>query len=615
MNRLLVLIPVLLVFLFSSSTFALPNNELEELKKKIQKILKENQVPGASISLVNRDGLIWAGGIGIADLSTDTVATGDTLFRVGSTSKSFTALSVLSLVEEGRIDLDTPIRELIPEFEFSNPWSVTTPISTAMLLEHTTGFDDMRLREFFKVDDPSLTLEMGLAFGLNSRVSRWKPGTHYSYANSGPAVAAYIVEKLTGKTFEEYTRESVLKPLEMNKSMFTMPQDPNSLSKGYESDLSERKYVHITLRPSGALNSTAIEMANYLDMMINRGNFKGRQIFSPQTIERMERPTTTLAAKAGFDQFGYGLGNETTIEDGHVWHGHDGLIHGFITICRYSPTLGLGYFISLNKPNSAVEKVSELIAHTLTRGKIKTKPEVSALSPNDISQITGYYKQASSRNELSSFVDPFTNVMMVSAESKRIVIEGLINGEKIELLPVTNRSFRLEKEPIATHFLVEEEGYTYIQSNKNLIKSSFLSTWAPITLAIFSLVILISFVLFALLWVPGKLLGKFKSISLRAIYPQLAASLSFFGLFIIPAIITSSPKDFISVTPATLTIFTLSLSFAFFTSFSVYRQIIDIKEVGKLKVKPYDFMVTLSCSIIFIYFLRCGLIGMRLWAY
>ena len=83
------------------------------------------------------------------------------------------------------------------------------------------------------------------------KVSRWKPGTHYSYSNSGAAIAAYIVEKLTSKTFEEYTRESVFKPLEMNKSLYTIPPDTNSLSKGYKSDMSEREYAHITLRPQG----------------------------------------------------------------------------------------------------------------------------------------------------------------------------------------------------------------------------------------------------------------------------------------------------------------------------------------------------------------------------
>ena len=77
--------------------------------------------------MVDRDGLIWAGGIGKADLSTGKEVTEDTLFRVGSTSKSFTALSVLTLVEQDRLDLNTPIKELIPQFEFSNPWSDITP--------------------------------------------------------------------------------------------------------------------------------------------------------------------------------------------------------------------------------------------------------------------------------------------------------------------------------------------------------------------------------------------------------------------------------------------------------------------------------------------------------
>ena len=92
----------------------------------------------------------------------------------------------------------------------------------------------------------------------------------------------------------------------------------------------------------------------------------------------MEQPTTTLAAKAGFNQFGYGLGNETTIEAGHVWHSHDGLVHGFITICRYSSTLGLGYFIPLISRIVLLRKF-KLIAHTLVQGKTKRNQEATLL--------------------------------------------------------------------------------------------------------------------------------------------------------------------------------------------------------------------------------------------
>ncbi|MBT8059178.1 MAG: beta-lactamase family protein, partial [Gammaproteobacteria bacterium] len=98
---------------------------IEELGVRIQGILEENRIPGASIALVNRDGVIWADGVGKADLAADVDATADTLFRVGSISKSFNALAVMTAVEAGLLDLDTPIREAAPDVAFENPWQDT----------------------------------------------------------------------------------------------------------------------------------------------------------------------------------------------------------------------------------------------------------------------------------------------------------------------------------------------------------------------------------------------------------------------------------------------------------------------------------------------------------
>ena len=91
-----------------------------------------------------------------------------------------------------------------------------------MLMEHTTGFDDLHFPEW--VDDPEITLAEGLARHPHSRVSRWQPGTHMSYSNSGPSIAAYVVEKITGKDFEDYVREHVFDPLGMESSTFHLPR-------------------------------------------------------------------------------------------------------------------------------------------------------------------------------------------------------------------------------------------------------------------------------------------------------------------------------------------------------------------------------------------------------
>ena len=97
-----------------------------------------------------------------------------------------------------------------------------------------------------------MTLAEGLAYNPGSRVSRWRPGTHMSYSNSGPAIAAYVVEKITGKAFEDYVREHVFAPLGMDSSTFRFPRDAALLAKGYEADgVREAGYDHIIVRPSG----------------------------------------------------------------------------------------------------------------------------------------------------------------------------------------------------------------------------------------------------------------------------------------------------------------------------------------------------------------------------
>jgi CubicO group peptidase (beta-lactamase class C family) len=202
----------------------LPARDLTELQERLSGILKEANTPGMGVVIANRDGIVWSAGIGLADVAAGKPATSTTLFRIASVSKTFVALAVLKLVEEGKLSLDAPVKGLVPEVAFANPWEATDPVRVAHLLEHTTGWDDIHPKEFAHSDPKPMTLAQGLAIGPESRTSRWRPGTRFSYSNAGPAVAAAIVEKLTGKRFEDYVKETFFDPLGMSTADYFYSQ-------------------------------------------------------------------------------------------------------------------------------------------------------------------------------------------------------------------------------------------------------------------------------------------------------------------------------------------------------------------------------------------------------
>ncbi len=172
-----------------------PPRTIPELESRIRAVLERTHTPAIGIALVTRDSVLWVAGLGKADVASGRDADAETLFRIGSTSKAFVSLLVLMLQQEGKLRLDDPVRRHAPEIEFQNPWEATDPIRIVNLLEHTTGWDDLALRDYAN-NDSTLTLQQGLGYTPRTRRSRWRPGTRVAYCNSGPPVAAYIAEQL-----------------------------------------------------------------------------------------------------------------------------------------------------------------------------------------------------------------------------------------------------------------------------------------------------------------------------------------------------------------------------------------------------------------------------------
>ena len=124
-----------------------PAQSIEELRAQLEKILKDSHTPGVSVAIVHRDGPEWVTALGLADVATNRPATADTLFRIGSTSKAFASMSILLLAGQGKLSLDDSVHNLVPDVWFENRWEASDPVRVVNLLEHTTGWEDMHLRE------------------------------------------------------------------------------------------------------------------------------------------------------------------------------------------------------------------------------------------------------------------------------------------------------------------------------------------------------------------------------------------------------------------------------------------------------------------------------------
>ena len=255
-------VPLLLGSLLVSACFAQvkkddtpkPAQSIAELHQQLEMILADTHTPGVSVAIVHRDGPEWVAGLGKSDVASNHAATDETLFRIGSTSKAFASLSILKLANEGKLSLQDPVHKLVPEIWFENRWEATDPVRVVDLLEHTTGWDDMHLPEYAK-DAKGMTLREGLDYYQKSRISRWRPGTRMAYCNSGPPVAAFIVEKITGQHFEDYVTQNFFLPIGMKTATYFEQPSPQ-LTTLYQPDgKTPYPYWNIIERPAGAIHS------------------------------------------------------------------------------------------------------------------------------------------------------------------------------------------------------------------------------------------------------------------------------------------------------------------------------------------------------------------------
>jgi CubicO group peptidase (beta-lactamase class C family) len=597
-----------------------PAQSIAELRQQLEKILADTHTPGVSVAIVHRDGPEWVAGLGKSDVATNHATTDETLFRIGSTSKAFASLSILKLADEGKLSLNDPVRKLAPEVWFENRWEATDPVRVVDLLEHTTGWDDMHLPEYAK-DAKGMTLKQGLDFYHKSRISRWPPGTRMSYCNSGPPVAAYIVEKITGQRFEDYVTQNFFLPIGMKTATYFEQPSPQLTTLYHDDGKTPYPYWNILLRPAGAINASARDMAAYVQFYLNRGAVGGVQVVPSADIERMERPTRTWEAQQGL-KAGYGLSNYISIHDGFVYHGHNGGVDGGLTEMAYTPDFGVGYFYSINTGNGgAFEKIGDAIRGYVTRNLTRPPVPPAAPLPADAPDYAGWYVPDAPRVEMTHFLERLLGMTRVRFDRGNLLITSIGQIDQ-PFVPVSGEQFRyLPKkdapEPIATAMLLApnpEGRFAFIGATMKRLPTWL--AWSQIGLTAWFVLAFVAILLYAPFWIFGGLIRRRRRPAERAmrLWPLIAvlSLLAFVGLFM------GASSDLITqlgnFTFWSFGLFLATLLFALASLASAVSVWIARSREIRAGVRWFSMLVILPLLVATAYLAYWGVIGLRTWS-
>lgn len=595
---------------------------IQELLPRIESVMQQEHMPGLMLSIVTRDSVLFAGGLGKANLQHNTQVSGQTLFRVSSVTKMFTSMGILKLIHEGKLSLNDELKKIAPEVPFRNRWEDTHPVRVVHLLEHTAGFDDLHLNNVYTTADQDLRGIEALKVYESSLYCRWKPGERMSYSNPDYEVAGYLIEKLSGKPWDEYVKENVLQPLGMTHSNFTRRiTDTTRHAQGYhwEGDHYE-PYPFYVLHGNGAggsLNACADDMARFLRCYLNNWRVDSTQWLPASYLLEMETIHSTLAAKNGL-QTGYGLGNGNPLSHPKVHlRGHGGLGDGFNTMLLYDRSHGIGYAVS-NNGGKDVWRIARLIEDFLTQDLPEPQWLSEKLDAEAIAPYLGYYQYTNPRSEMIGFPQRVFDAKKVSQAGDYLVVSGLFGGHADTLVRVSDLVFRNQFQPQPFFvFGKNANGNSFMQGyvDRFYLKTSLLSVWLPQLLGYLGLLGMALSVVCGVVWL---LMALFRKISWPDLVTRILPALGVIaGLYAFQVMRTTDEKQRIvlaSVNATSLGIFAGTLLFGIFSGLAVwtlYRRWPALKNPWLRGLLTFQAIFVAYMAI---WLLMNGWIGVRVWA-
>ena len=623
----IVSIVIILFFSVLSSNQLYANNcaiDSAIFDQKIDSLITKYNIPGAAIAIINSDS-IRIDCYGYSNLNVKSKVSENTIFRLGSISKSYLAIAIMQLVEQGLIKLDDEIIDIIPQIEVKNKWQAHSPVKVIHLLEHTSSIDDVHFNEgYINICKQKPSLSEIFSINPKSRYVRWKPGEFTSYSNDAYSLLALIVEKVTGHEFEEYIQKYILDMIGANSTTYSRNETNDSLfAQGYTSDGSVFEFRPVLMRPSGGINSNIVDIAKFVQLLLNHGQYKNTTVIDLPTLNNMLYATSSIPAKEGYS-VGYGSGFSSHFINGIKFYGHGGGLPDFNSIYLFNSELNLGIVILINKNSDYFSTMVKKVVSSLDINPESQDSNIDySVEQFDIANIVGYYSQANYGISLDRFPNYFLAGQTVTYENDTLYIKEF-QSDKESLIHVNGNAYKRINDSFTSiyFFRNSDEQMMLTQQGKEFYKKD--SQWIAIFDRVFLLlcvVIILSFLLYIIICSILRTIYKLlkKEQNKYHFTPRLLPLLSIISVGVCLYSLSLWFSDYNSagsISYASMSVFIFSILFSIFSLLSVWFCCININNKIKNRYeKIYLGIVSLTLLALSLFLYHFEIVGLRLWAY
>lgn len=348
----------------------------------IQSEMADKKLPGISILLIDDQNVVWQNNYGYSDQQTKTPITNDTIFRVGSVSKLFTDIAVMQLVEQGKIDLDAPVSESLPDFKPKNPFKKS--ITLRQLMSHRAGLiRETPVGSYFDSSNPTLS---DTVKSLNQTTLVYEPETRQKYSNAGIAVVGYVLEQTQDQMFADYLKSTLLDPLGMKNSSFKPTAEiKKNLAKANMWTVFGKKFdaptFELGIAPAGSMYTTTKDLGRFASAIFGLEKNTNNSFLKKETLEQMWTPQFAPQGQKN----GVGLGFFISDLEGRRQIGHGGAIYGFSTELSILPEDKLGVVVVSTEDFS--NGVTSRIANAALRAMLAERENKTIESPANTKSV------------------------------------------------------------------------------------------------------------------------------------------------------------------------------------------------------------------------------------